>query len=656
MKRPHKRPVSAPARAGGGITPGAQAGWNWWLGIFLLAASLVAYWPALHGGFIWDDAEYVAKNQLLTAPDGLRRIWFSLDSPSQYFPLVYTTFRLEYALWGLRAEGYHWVNLLLHTANALLVWRLLGRLAVPGAWFAAALFALHPVQVESVAWITERKNVLMGFFFLLTLLVWVEFVKDQARPRWRLYALALTLYAVALSSKTTACTLPAALLLILWLKRIPVDRRRLAQMFPFVVLGIGMGLVAVWWERYHQGTHGKGFEMGLVERMLVASRAVWFYAGKLLWPASLSFSYPRWTILPSDLLAYGWLLAGAALGAAVCFARNRVGRSVEVALLFFVATLGPMLGFIMLYTFRYSFVADHYQYLACLGPIALFSAALMRLPGLLKWQRRWPMAVFCGGMLIVLGALTWRQCGMYADMETLWRTTIARNPDSWMARNNLGLLLAAQGKFSEAIPHYQQAIQLQPGFAETYNNLGLSLVAQGKISEATQRYEQALRLDPDYADAHNNLGNLLKSADAISHYDRALQLKPDFPEAHNNLAVELATQGKLEAAIQHYERALQLNPDYAEAHNNFAAALTAQGKLKEAIQHCHLALQLKPDFAEACYNLGDVLTKQGKLSEAIPHFQQAWKLATEQGNAGLAETVLNKIKSYQQALSPTQTR
>src|SRR6266508_668142 len=215
----------------------------WILGLVLVLATAVAYQQAWHAGYIWDDDVYVTGNKLLTVPDGLKRIWFSLDSPSQYFPLVYTTFRIERALWGLNPTGYHCVNILLHILNALLVWRLLYVLRVPGAWLAAAIFALHPVQVESVAWITERKNVLMGFFFLLTLLTWVEFLDQQTRRRWRLYLLALVLYALALLSKTTACTLPVALLLILRLRKKSVTKGTLLQVVPFVVLGIAMGLL-----------------------------------------------------------------------------------------------------------------------------------------------------------------------------------------------------------------------------------------------------------------------------------------------------------------------------------------------------------------------------------------------------------------------------
>ncbi len=250
------------------------------LALLLLAAAVAAYQPVWHAGFIWDDDIYVTTNKLLSAPDGLWRIWFSFDSPSQYFPLTYTTLWVEHALWGLNPVGYHWVNLALHAANALLLWRLLSRLRIPGAWLGAALFALHPVQVESVAWISERKNVLMGFFFLLTLLVWQKFVAGKRRGEFKLYLLALICYVLALAAKTTACTLPAALLLMLWLKRGSIRAVRIVHVMPFVVLGVGAGLLTIWWEKYHQGTEGQLFALGIPERLLVAARAFWFYLGE----------------------------------------------------------------------------------------------------------------------------------------------------------------------------------------------------------------------------------------------------------------------------------------------------------------------------------------------------------------------------------------
>src|SRR4030095_3153409 len=324
------------------------------------------------------------------------------DSPSQYFPLTYSTFRIEHALWGLNTTGYHWVNLLLHVGNALLVWAVLARLGVPGSWLAAAIFALHPVQVESVAWITERKNVLMGFFFLLTLLAWVAFIDKRTRRRGIFYCLALIFYLLALSAKATACTLPAALFLIFWLQKRPITMRRLMQIVPFVVLGIGMGLLAVWWERYHQGTNRNVFAfLSPLDRILVASRAVSFYLSKIFWPSNLTFIYPRWNISAAHVVDYIWWWAGLGACAAIYFLRRYVGRSVEVAAAFFVITLSPVLGFVMLFTFRYTFVADHYQYLACIGPIALVSAGIGRLADQFKRRR----SVILGFALVGLGSL-----------------------------------------------------------------------------------------------------------------------------------------------------------------------------------------------------------------------------------------------------------
>lgn len=602
----------------------------WLLASLLVLMTVLAYQPVWHAGFIWDDDVYVTGNPLLTAPDGLWRIWFTFDSPSQYFPLTYTVFRLEHLLWGLNPTGYHWVNLLLHTANALLVWRLLSRLKLPGAWLAAAIFALHPVQVESVAWITELKNVLMLFFFLLTLLAWVEFIEEKARRGWGFYVLALLFYAAALCAKTTACTLPAALLLILWLKEKTINWRRLAQIAPFIAFGLGMGLLTVWWERYHQGTQGKPFEMGLMERILVASHAIWFYAGKLFWPVNLTFSYPRWTIYTGNLAPYGWLLATAGLGAAIWRMRRHAGRSVEVAILFFVVTLGPVLGFIMLYTFLYSFVADHYQYAASIGLIALFSVGLVKLAGCLKPRRPWSEAMVCASLLLVLGTLTWRQAQIYCNDETLWQETIRLNPDSWMAHNNLGSDLNDKGETAKAIEQFQAAIRLKPDYAEAYNNIGVVFLYQGRIDEADGQFRKAIRFKSDYAPAHYNLGAALfekgQTDEAISEYQEAIHLKPDDTITHYNLGIALAKKGQIEEATGQFMESVRLKPDYAEARNNLGNALLNQGKTEDAIGQFKEAILLKPDYADAHYNLGVALAKKGQIDQANAQFLEDLRL------------------------------
>ena len=600
-------------------------------GLLLAAVTIFAYRPAWNGGFIWDDDYYVINNELLTAPDGLWRIWFSLDSPSQYFPLVYTTFRIEHALWGLNPSGYHWVNLLLHVANALLVWRVLVRLKVPGAWLAGTIFALHPVQVESVAWITERKNVLMGFFFLLTLFAWIAFVDERTKRPWHWYVLALALYVLALSAKTTACTLPAALLLILWLQKKPINWERILQVVPFFLLGLGLGLVTVWWERYHQGTSGAVFAfLSPIERILIASRAVWFYLGKLIWPSNLTFIYTRWSISPTNPLDYAWLLAAGGFCVMIYFARRHVGRSVEVAGAFFVATLSPVLGFIMLFTFRYTFVADHYQYLACIGPIALASAGMGSLVNALNRSR--PFVLFAAMCIVAtLAVLTWRQSAMYGDIEALWRTTLARNPGCWMAHNNLGIVLFQKGETDEAIAHYRTTLQMQPDFWDADYNLGSALLQKGEVDEAIAYCNRAVAMEPNDPDAQVALGNALvgkeRMDDAIVHYEKALAIRPDYFIARYTLSHALLQKGEIDAAIVQSRAALEIQPENADAHTNLGIALDEKGQTAEAITHYQKAVEIAPRSLSAANNLAWLLATCSDAS--LRNGEKALELAVQ---------------------------
>jgi tetratricopeptide (TPR) repeat protein len=496
----------------------------------------------------------------------------------------------------------------------------------------------------------------------LTLLAWIRFMEENSGRRWNFYALALGLFALALCSKTTACTLPAALLLILWLKGRVINRQRLVQIIPFILLGIGMGLVTIWWERYHVGTQGKLFAMGLMDRMLLANRAVWFYAAKLFWPVNLTFSYPRWIISAADPLAYVWPVATIGLGVAIYCARRFAGRSAEVAVVFYISTLCPMLGFIMLYTFFYSFVADHYQYVASIGLISLFSAGIICLAHLFKRRSPWLQMVIVAGLLLALGTMSWRQARIYRSGETLWADTLQKNPRSWMAHNNLGNLLLQKGKVDEAITHFHEALQIKPDYTEAHNNLGYALFQKGGADEAIVQYQQALQINPDYANAHNNLGLALlqqgKVEDALDQYHQALRINPDDAEAHNNLGVVLFQKGNMDDAILNYQQALQTKHDYSEAQNNLGSALLQKGKIDEAIIQYQQALQTKPDYAEANYNLGIALLQKGGADEAIAHFQNALQINPDYAKAhySLGTTLLQKGKMaeaifhYQQAL------
>jgi protein O-mannosyl-transferase len=616
-----EQPADRAAPEEGATTPRPRANWAgpWLFGAFLVLATALAYRPAWNGGYIWDDDVYVSHNMLLSAPDGLRRLWFSLDSPSQYFPLTYTTFRLEHSFWGLNPTGYHWVNILMHAANALLLWRLLMRLGVPGARLAAALFALHPVQVESVAWITELKNVQALFFSLLAVLAWVAFCEERPRRLWRYYVLALVLYVLALTSKSTACTLPAALVLVLWLKRWPITWGRILQIVPFVLLGVGMGLLAMWWERYHQLTEGQVFGLGFLDRILIASRASWFYLGKLIWPSKLAFSYPLWKINAADPVAYAWLAAGAGLAGVIYLARGRLGRGVETAALFFLAMLSPLLGFIMLYTFHITFVADHYQYVACIGPLALAAAGLTRLLETLDGKGVFTPALLTACVL-TLGILTWRQSGAYTDLETLWSRTIETNPKAFMAHGNLGSMLLDTPRTNEALAHLNKAIEINPDYAEAHFNLGIAYSRMQRLDDALVHFQEALRVRPDSAAARMNLGALLiQKGDldgAIFYLRRALEIRPKYAQASFNLGNALWQKGQTEEAIACYRAALKSNPDHTESHYNLGLILFRQGELDQALPHFQKLIEINPGYGSTCLGFANELLKNGRADQA----------------------------------------
>jgi tetratricopeptide (TPR) repeat protein len=626
-----------------------------WPGVLLVLLIFLAYLPALRCGFIWDDDDYVTQNPLLTAPDGFRRIWFSLDSPSQYFPLTYTTFRLEYSLWGLNPFGFHLDNILLHAANGWLVWRLLRRLRVPGAWLGAALFALHPVQVESVAWVTERKNVLSLFFFLLALLAWIESALDRPRPAWRWYGLSLAFYALALCAKSTACTLPAALLLILWLKEKPINAARLLQIVPFVMLGAGMGLLTMWWERYHQHTEGWVYGLGWLDRLLLASHAVWFYAGKLVWPAKLTFSYPRWTIDGGNPMAYGWLAAGCGLCIVIYCLRRFAGRNLEVAVAFYVATLVPLLGFIMLATFQYSFVADHYQYVASIGPLSLAAAGIAIALGPFRERKPFLKPVLAGILLLALGVLTWRQAGIYRDGETLWRDTLAKNPGSWMAHDNLGFALLESGRLEDAMAQFRQAIELNPERVTPHNNLASALRECGRLDEAESELRKALELAPGVLKIHFNWVKLLEQEkrlnEEVEEYKVILRMLPPSDKdrirvINTLLADALCKLGRVDEAIPCYREALQLDPTGTAVRIQLGRALIDDGDFAAAQLEFSSVLHADARNAKAIDGLGYLLAMQGKADEAKARYLEAMQLDPKDASTYLHYALL--LSSQQQ--------
>ena len=597
----------------------------------LFCATLAVYWPALQGKLLWDDSSHVTQPELQSW-HGLWRIWFDLGATQQYYPLLHSAFWVEHRIWGDSVLGYHVTNVMLHAACACLVVLIVQRLSLPGAWLAGFIFAFHPVCVESVAWISEQKSTLSGLFCLASALVYLHYDKSR---RVSTYVLALGLFVLALLSKTVTATLPGALLVIFWWQRGRIEwRRDVLPLLPWLAMGASAGLLTAWVERTFIGAAGADFTLSMLQRCLLAGRVIWFYAGKLVWPANLTFFYPHWNIEPGEWWQY--LFPVGVLAAAIGLTLEaRRHRGPLAAFLIFTGMLFPVLGFFNVYPFRYSYVADHFQYLASLGiivPVASVLAVTAR-----RLSAGKPALVSLTVVLLgLLGVLSWRQSGIYRDTETLYRETLARNPGSWLAHNNLGdALLEIPGRRDEAIAHFEAALRLNPDFSDAHGSLGNALQQiPGRLPDAIAEYRIAVRLEPGNIRARNNLGNALARAgqvkEAIAELENVVEMQPDSAEAHSNLgnALRLSPDGLPRAAAE-YQAALRLDSRLPEAHNNLGSALAQMpGRLPEAISEFEAAIRLRPGYWSAHNNLGSALAQTpGRLPQAISEFQAAVEIA-----------------------------
>ncbi|HEY5552676.1 MAG TPA: tetratricopeptide repeat protein [Opitutaceae bacterium] len=657
---------------------------DWALVVLTFAVTLACYWPALNGAPLWDDPAHITRPELRDW-SGLVRICTEVGATQEFYPVLHAAFWLEHRLWGDATLGYHLINIVLHAGSCCLLALILrglwtSRHANPpdgtdpekrpvlhGAeWLAALLFAVHPVCVESVAWITEQKNTLSLFLYLLAAATFLRFVQ---RPRWASYTAALILFFLALAAKPATVTLPAALLVVLWWKNGRLEwRRDLVPTIPFFALAAAAGLVTVWVETELVGAKGAGFDWTLLERVLLAARVTWFYLGKLVWPLDLSFYYERWDV-PAE--AGGWwpyLLAALGLTVMLWAIRRRT-RGPLAAWMLFVGSLFPVLGFFNVFGFTFSQVADHFQYQPCMIFTAAFAGGLSTL--LSRTPARL-VAAACGMLgvaLVGLGAQSHRRSALYVNNETLFRSVIAQNPASWMAHHILGVELSRQqGRGEEAIAHFRAALTLDPEFPDSHLGLGAELAkTPGGDADALRHYERALELRPHYAEAHNALGGLLakhpaRLPEAIAHFEEALRLRPRLAEAHVNLANALARDpARLPKAVAHYEEALHLRPDFAKAHNDYGLVLARlPGRSTEAITRFEEALRLNPSYVEALCNLANtVATLPGRTSDAIAHYEQALRIhpKSAQAHYGLANVLalqsgraIDAVSHYEAAL------
>lgn len=554
---------------------------RWQNSVFFLCLSIafvLSYQQVLDCGFIWDDDAYVTENVNLRDWSGLASIWLKPGATPQYYPLVHTTFWLEYHCWGLNASGYHVVNCTFHLASTFVLFQILRHLKL-SPFLAVTLFAIHPIQVESVAWVTERKNVLSAFFYCLSalaLLKWRLPDFSDAQPESRTeaqrklqfyYWISFGAFVAALLSKTTACVLPAAAVVVIWWKSGQILASDFRKLLPFFAIGISFGLFTASMERWRVGAVGDEFTLTLLQRVLVASHAILFYLSKVFWPTSLIFVYPRWDFDSFHLSQLLPLILCVALTLILIYSARKGRRGFLAIWLLYVGSLFPALGFFNVYPMRYSFVADHFSYLSMLPLFAGIGCFLTgNISAAARYVRRllWPTnrnrnsgvddrqfsvqmseVALCLLLAFILGPLTFAQTSMFRDLETLWRTTIQRNPKAWMAHHNLGILLEAKGKKDEALRHYQEAYSIKPDHFLAMNNAGLLQIEQGRFADAE---------------------NILR---------QAISANPAFDRAHNNLAISLVRQGRLQEALVEFDTALAISPGYRNAKINRAAVVNA---------------------------------------------------------------------------------
>jgi tetratricopeptide (TPR) repeat protein len=657
--------------------------------IFLVC--FIVYTPAIKGGFIWDDDVLLTSNQAIKSPDGLRTIWLTTKL-ADYFPLTSTMLWIEWRLWGNDPTGYHVINILLHAIAVILLWRVLKQLKAPVPWLIAIVFAVHPVAAASVTWIAEQKNTLSLILYLLTLWFYLKSEPRKAGPQpagavippapSSFYFLSIVSFLLALLSKTSVVMLPFVLLGCAWWLNGTITRRDILRSVPFFLLSLILGLVTVYFQ-HHRTMGGELVEKdGFLIRIVSGSWAPWFYLYKAILPLNASMIYPRWTAQPSSPLAW---VPGALWIAllVVCWMRRKgAGRALLFGLGFFFINLLPVLGWFNMSFLVMSRVADHWQYISLIGIVALVIGGAAHVA---QGSLRLPAGVRKAAAIAVVtifGALAWQRAHVIADSERLWRDTLAKDPNCWMAHNNLGYAISRKDNIDEAITHYAKAVELKGNYTSAMNNLGHALAEKGKYAEAIPHYTRALQIEPKHVEVHNNLGNALSNLGkvdaAITHYREALKQNPEHSDANNNLGIALAMKGQLEEAIsyfnkslagdpgnvsahgnlgnayavqgkfneaiQHYTKALELNSKDPQTHNNLANVLSGQGRLDEAVAQYQIAIQMRPDNPEAHYNLGMILLRQGKRNDAANHFREALR---SNPNYAQAQAQLNALAAQQ---------
>jgi len=628
---------SDPQMAASAPAPGSRLARDWVWTLLLMLTVILAYLPVWHAGFIWDDDTIVTANPAIVGPLGLKEIWTT--SQARFYPLVLSTFWLEHALWGLAPLPFHLVTVFFHATSAVMLWRILRNLDVHGAWLGAALWALHPVQVESVAWVSEMKNTESCVFYLLTILFFVRGLKTESPGNrsgggWN-YGLALLCAGLAMLSKSSTLLLPVVLALCAWWVKGRWSWRDMAKVVPFLLLCVVIGVLVKQVSHLNEGDE-LHWAQSWQERVAMTGYIFWFYLGKLIWPPPLLTYYSFWKIETGQWLSY-WPSATVVLVLIILWLkRQKWSGPCFFAFAYYLIMLLPVMGLFSMTGFRYSIVEDHLQYLASMGPLALAGAGLARLSDFAIPRRHLLRAALCAALLLMLGMLSWRQSSNYQTEKTLWTYNLARNPMCWAAYNGLGFVLGREGNTDASITLLQKALEIDSNYAVTHFNLGMALTAKGRLDDAIAEYQTAMALDPSDALAHVKLAEVFFQRghvdEAIAQYQKAIEMNPLSTWAYNGLGLVLVQKGQVDDAIKQYQKALEIDPGFALAHNNLGVALFQNGQVADAITHYQKALEIDPTVPQAHTNLGLALAQtgvaflqQGDVDKAITQFHEALK-------------------------------
>jgi len=603
-------------------------------GIVLVLLTLFVYIPGMQADFIWDDNLLLTHNRLMHADDGIYRFWFTTDAPD-YLPLTWSTLWLEWQCWGEHATGYHVTNTVMHVFGVLLLWAVLRRLRIPGAWLAALIFAVHPVNVASVTWISERKNVLSIIFYLLAIFFYLQFDRQRSIQA---YILSIVLFVLALLSKASVVMLPVVLLLCVWWRRRRLSLRDVAWVAPFFVLAAGVSYVTVVLQQTGAIRDEVVRPEGFFSRLAAAGWIPWFYLSKVFVPHKLLMIYPRWNVDETAIVSYLPGLALIAVWVVLWMHRKGWARAPFFMLTYYLALLFPVLGFFDMAFAMHSLVADHLLYLPIIGPIAMTVGV-----GWIVLKRKSPAvrAVGIGAAVIVvsvLSTLAWNQSTRLKDQVTLWEYNLPLNPKAWMGHYNLGTIFAERSHKEkdpvkkaqlqqESLEHLTTAIELRPNDSPAHNNCGLLLMQMGRIEEALPYLQEAIRLDEESTSAHFNIGLAYKALgrfdEAVASLKETLRLRPKHHNARYQLAVVLGRLGRLGEALEHFRLLKQIDPNNFEWRTDMGILLMETGRPEEAAAEFNAALKINPNVRQPHSGLGAILQRQERYEEAARHFARA---------------------------------